>query len=196
MNKKALIIFLTITIFMFFTCNPISIHNKIIEKEETVNEAWAQVENVYQRRMDLIPNLVKVVKSYTQYEKGTLEEVIKLRNQATQINVTKEVLDDPEAFKKFQKIQNDMSSALSRLIAITENYPDLKASQQYSALMSQLEGTENRISVERRNYNKAVKEYNTFIRQFPNNLVAGNKFKPKQMFKANEGAEKAPEIDL
>ncbi len=187
---------LSIFIIVLISCNPVSIYNKIIEKEEAVNEAWAQVENVYQRRADLIPNLVNTVKAYMKHEKETLESVIALRNQATQITVTKEVLEDPVLFKKFQDAQGELSGALSKLIAITENYPQLKASEQFISLQTQLEGTENRIAVERKRYNEAVRDYNTFIRKFPNNLVAGNKFKTKEMFKADKGSDKVPKVDF
>ncbi|HOJ62843.1 MAG TPA: LemA family protein [Spirochaetota bacterium] len=191
--KKIYLINILILSFVLIGCNPISIYNTIVEKEEAVNAAWAQVENQYQRRMDLIPQLVEVVKGYAKHEKETLESVIKMRSQATQMVVTKEVLEDPVAFEKFQKMQGELSSALSRLMAITENYPELKANENFLALQAQIEGTENRISVERRRYNEAVQDYNTYIRKFPNFLFKGDA-KPKQMFKAQSGAEKAPDI--
>lgn len=194
MKRNIILIWgLFILIVLFGNCNPISIYNTIIEKEEAVNAAWAQVENQYQRRIDLIPNLVEVVKGYAKHEKETLENVIKMRNQATQITVTKEVLEDPEAFKRFQEVQGELSSMLTRLMAITENYPDLKANENFIALQSQIEGTENRISVERKRYNEAVQSYNTFIRKFPNFMFKGNA-KPKEMFKAVKGADEAPKI--
>jgi len=180
-------------ILLFISCNPISIYNTIVEKEEAVNAAWAQVENQYQRRADLIPQLVEVVKGYAKHEKETLENVIKMRSQATQIVVTKEVLEDPEAFAKFQQMQGELGQALSRLMAITENYPELKTNENFLALQSQIEGTENRIAVERRRYNETVQDYNTYIRKFPNFLFKGDA-KPKQMFKSQSGSEKAPEI--
>jgi len=189
--KKIYVIF--VLLLLMLSCNPISIYNTIVEKEEAVNAAWAQVENQYQRRMDLIPQLVEVVKGYAKHEKETLENVIKMRSEATQMVVTKEVLEDPEAFAKFQQMQGELSLALSRLMAITENYPELKANENFLALQSQIEGTENRISVERRRYNEAVQDYNTYIRKFPNFLFKGDA-KPKQMFKSQSGAEKAPEI--
>jgi LemA protein len=198
-NIKKLMLYGLLTgilLILLAGCNPISVYNTIIEKEEAVNAAWAQVENVYQRRMDLIPNLVNIVKGYAQHEKDTLSEVIDKRNQASQITVTKEVLEDPEAFKKFQAAQGEISGLLSRLMVLTENYPDLKANQSFLALQTQLEGTENRITVERRKYNQAVQEFNTYIRKFPNNLIAGNKFKSKQMFEADKGANKAPTINF
>lgn len=191
--KKIYFLIDIIIIFLLVSCNPISIYNTIVEKEEAVNAAWAQVENQYQRRMDLIPQLVEVVKGYAKHEKETLESVIKMRSEATKMVVTKEVLEDPEAFEKFQKMQGELSSALSRLMAITENYPQLKANENFLALQSQIEGTENRISVERRRYNEVVQDYNTYIRKFPNFLFKGDA-KPKQMFKAQSGADKAPEI--
>lgn len=180
-------------ILLLISCNPISIYNKIVEKEEAVNAAWAQVENQYQRRADLIPQLVEVVKGYAKHEKETLENIIKMRNQSTQIVVTKEVLEDPEAFSKFQNMQSELGNVLSRLMAITENYPEIKANENFLALQAQIEGTENRISVERRRYNEVVQDYNTYIRKFPNFLFKGDS-KLKQMFKVQSGSENVPEI--
>jgi LemA protein len=184
------IIIFAVSIFSWWS----STYNAMVQKNEDVNNAWAQVQNQYQRRSDLVPNLVEIVKGYARHEKDTLEGVIKMRNQATQITVTKEVLDDPEAFKKFQQAQGELSSALSRLMAITEAYPDLKANQNFLALQSQLEGTENRISVERKRFNDIVAEYNKFIKSFPNNIIAGATFREKQYFQAQEGSDKAPVI--
>lgn len=172
-------------------------YNSMVELEEQVNQAWSQVENQYQRRIDLIPNLVEVVKGYATHEKDTLKEVIAMRNQATQITVTKEVLEDPQAFKKFQEVQGELSSMLTRLMAITEAYPDLKANENFLGLQSQLEGTENRISVERKRYNEAATIYNTFIRKFPNVIIATfARFNRKELFQAQSGADKAPEISF
>ena len=156
----------------------------------------AQVQNQYQRRLDLIPNLVEVVKGYAKHEKDTLESIVDKRNQATKITITKEVLEDPEDFKKFQQTQSELSGFLTKLMAITEAYPDLKANENFIALQSQLEGTENRISVERKRFNDTVSSYNIFVRQFPNNIVAGSNFRPKQTFQAESGAENAPRISF
>ncbi len=194
MKKRIfLIISILLIAFLFVGCNPISIYNTIIEKEEAVNAAWAQVENQYQRRMDLIPNLVQIVKGYASHEKETLESVIRMRSEVSKITVTKEVLENPELFKKFQDAQSELGGVLSRLMAVTESYPELKANENFIALQSQVEGTENRISVERKRYNEAVQKYNTYIRKFPNSLFKGDA-KPKEMFKASSGAEKAPSI--
>jgi LemA protein len=188
---------LLITVVLVFTgCNPITVYNNCVAKQVSCDNAWAQVENVYQRRLDLIPNLVNVVKGYAKHEKETLEGVIKMRSQATSITLTKEALEDPKAFENFQKVQGDISSALSKLLMITENYPDLKANTNFLALQTQLEGTENRISVERKRYNDVVMDYNTYIQQFPNNIIAGNKFKPRQMFTAQKGSETAPVVNF
>jgi LemA protein len=196
--NKLIPVFVVIGIILLFIIIIFSVwtttYNAMVQKNEEVNNAWAQVQNQYQRRVDLIPNLVEIVKGYAKHEKETLEGVIKMRNQATQITVTKEVLDDPESFKKFQQMQGEISSALSRLMAITEAYPDLKANQNFLALQSQLEGTENRISVERKRFNEVVMNYNKYIKSFPNNIIAGAAFKEKQYFQAQEGSDKAPQI--
>jgi LemA protein len=198
--KKFLPVFITLGIIvgiaLIIFIMGVGIGNSAIQKEETVNQAWAQVQNQYQRRLDLIPNLVEVVKGYASHEKDTLTAVVEARSKVSQMTVTKEVLNDPEAFKKFQQAQSQLSSFLSRLMVITENYPQLKANENFLNLQSQLEGTENRISVERKRYNDIVAEYNIFIRQFPNSLFVGGKFKTKEMFQAQEGAESAPKIDF
>ena len=186
------IIFFVVGIFSWW----MSTYNTMVQRNEEVNSAWAQVQNQYQRRADLIPNLVATIKGYAKHEKETLENVIKMRNQATQLTVTKEVLDDPKAFKKFQQVQGELSGMLSRLMAITETYPDLKANENFLALQAQLEGTENRISVERKRFNDTVMEYNKYIKSFPNVIIAGSIFKEKQYFEAQEGSEKAPQINF
>lgn len=202
MFKKApfiLILIFGITIIaaiLFTSCNPIAIYNNAVAKEETVYEAWAQVENVYQRRMDLIPNLVNTVKGYAAQEKETLTAVINARSRATQVTVTPETLNNKEAFNNFQEAQGELSSVLSRLLMIKENYPNLKSNENFLALQTQLEGTENRIAVERRRYNQAVRDFNTYIRRFPNNLILGDKFERKELFSAEAGAETAPEVSF
>ena len=147
-------------------------YNDFQSKDESIKAAWGEVVNQYQRRADLIPNLVNTVKGYASHEKDTLEAVIKARAAATSVQVTPEVLNDPEAFKKFQQAQGELSSALSRLLVVSENYPNLKADAGFRDLQSQLEGTENRITVARQRYIKAVQEYNTLARSFPTNLTA------------------------
>lgn len=147
-------------------------YNDFQSKDESIKAAWGEVVNQYQRRADLIPNLVNTVKGYASHEKDTLEAVIKARAAATSVQVTPEVLNDPEAFKKFQQAQGALSSALSRLLVVSENYPNLKADAGFRDLQSQLEGTENRITVARQRYIKAVQEYNTLARSFPTNLTA------------------------
>ena len=150
------------------SCN----YNSLVEKEEAVESAWSQVENVYQRRADLIPNLVNTVKGYAAHEQATLQGVVDARAKATQITVSAEDLTE-ENLKKFQAAQGELQQALGKLLSITENYPDLKANENFRDLQAQLEGTENRITVERQKFNAAVKDYNTSIRKFPTNIYAG-----------------------
>ncbi len=171
-------------------------YNSMVQKDETCSKAWANVENAYQRRMDLIPNLVKTVQGAADYEKGTLEAVIEARSKATSIQVDPNNLTE-ESLAKFQAAQDQLSSALSRLMVVVERYPDLKANQNFLELQSELEGTENRIAVERNKFNETVNEYNTYIRRFPNNIVAGIfNFDKKGYFKAAAGAENAPEVEF
>ncbi len=171
-------------------------YNKMVSQEEGVTSAWSQVENVYQRRADLIPNLVATVKGYAAHEQETLEGVVNARAKATQTtidptNMTQASLD------KFQAAQGELSSALSRLMVVVEKYPDLKANQNFLELQAQLEGTENRITVERQKYNDIAKSYNTLIRQFPKNVIAGLfGFERKVYFEAKEGAENAPKVEF
>ena len=171
-------------------------NNRMITAEEGVNGAWAQVENVYQRRMDLIPNLVNTVKGAADFERGTLEAVIDARSKATSVQVDADNLSE-ENIAAFQKAQDGLSTALSRLMVTVERYPELKATQNFRDLQSQLEGTENRITVERNKFNEVVKAYNTMIRKFPNSIIAGiGGFEKKGYFKASEGADKAPEVNF
>ncbi len=171
-------------------------YNNFVTLEENVNQAWAQVENVYQRRADLIPNLVEVVKGYAKHERETLQAVVEARSKVGgQINVGPEILNNPQAFARFQQAQDALSSALQRLMVVVERYPDLKADQRFADLQAQLEGTENRIAVERRRFNQAVQAYNTAIRKFPGNILANFfGFKQKAYFKAQAGAENVPEV--
>lgn len=163
---------------------------------EAVSAQWSNVENQYQRRLDLIPNLVNTVKGYASHEENTLTEVVNARAKATQMQLNIDQLDEA-ALKKLSNIQGELSSALSRLMAISENYPDLKANQNFLDLQAQLEGTENRIAVERRKFNDVARSYNAFILQFPRNLVAGMfGFTSKPYFEANAGAENAPKVEF
>lgn len=179
-------------LFFWFQSN----YNNMVKMDEGVQAAWSQVENVYQRRADLIPNLVATVKGYAQHEEQTLEGVINARSKATQITVDPQNLSSEE-LAKYQKAQGELGAALGKLLAITENYPDLKANENFLSLQSQLEGTENRITVERNKYNQTAREYNTTIRQFPKNIVAGMfGFEKKPYFEAQEGAEVAPKVEF
>lgn len=187
-------VLLIFALSMFVTVK--NYYNTFVTLEENVNQAWAQVENVYQRRADLIPNLVEVVKGYASHERETLQAVVEARSKVGgQINVGPEVLNNPEAFARFQQAQDALSSALQRLMVVVERYPDLKADQRFADLQAQLEGTENRIAVERRRFNQAVQAYNTAIRKFPANIIAGMfGFHQKAYFKAQAGAENVPKV--
>ena len=171
-------------------------YNNFVILEEGVNQKWAQVENVYQRRADLIPNLVEIVKGYASHERETLEAVVNARSKVGgQINIGPDVLNNPEAFAKFQQAQGALTSALQRLMVVVERYPELKADQRFADLQTQLEGTENRISVERGRFNESVQNYNTAVRVFPANVMAGIfGFGQKNYFQADTGAEKAPQV--
>jgi LemA protein len=169
-------------------------YNKLVTQDEAINQAWAQVENAYQRRADLIPNLVETVKGYANFEKSTLTDVIEARAKATSVTVDPSNLS-PEAIQNFQAAQNGLSSSLARLMVVVEKYPDLKANQNFLELQAQLEGTENRISFERKKFNDMVGAYNTARRTFPRNIIAGIfGFKERGYFKADEGAAKAPAV--
>lgn len=169
-------------------------YNKMVNKQETVTSQWAQVENAYQVRSDLIPNLVNTVKGAANFEQQTLIGVVEARAKATQVKIDANNLT-PDKFREFEQAQKGVSSALSRLLVTVEAYPDLKANQNFRALMDELSGTERRISTERKRFNDVVKDYNSHIRSFPNNLFAGMfGFTTKNYFQATEGAEKAPEV--
>lgn len=171
-------------------------YNKMVVEDENVQAAWAQVENVYQRRADLIPNLVATVKGYAEHESATLENVVAARAKATQVAVDPADLSE-ESIARFNEAQGELSTALGRLLLIQENYPDLKANQQFSELQAQLEGTENRIATERMKFNEAAKAYNTLIRKFPDNIIASVfGFEKKGYFEAQSGAETAPKVEF
>jgi len=174
-------------------------YNDFQAKDEAVKSAWGEVVNQYQRRADLIPNLVNTVKGYASHEKDTLEAVTKARSAATSFQITPEVLNNPEAFKKFQQVQGELSSALSRLMAVSENYPNLKADTSFRDLQSQLEGTENRITVARQRYIVAVQEYNILARSFPTNLTAmafSYKVKPSFAVENEKAISTAPAVNF
>jgi LemA protein len=173
----------------------IGINNQLVRADQDVNEKWAQVQNVYQRRADLIPNLVETVKGFAAQERTVLEEVTRARASASSIQLTPEALNDPKAMERFQAAQAQLSGALSRLLVTVERYPDLKSNQNFLQLQSQLEGTENRIAVERRRFNESVREYNTRLRLFPGSVVAGMVgFRPKAFFEAAPDAATPPKV--
>jgi LemA protein len=170
-------------------------YNSLVKLDESVSQSWAQVQNQYQRRLDLIPNLVETVKGYATHEKDVFTEVAEARASVGKLVVTPEVLNNPQTFQKFQQAQGELSSALSRLLAVAENYPQLKANENFLQLQNQLEGTENRITTERRRFNEVVQEYNVRVRTFPTSIFAGMfGFGQKQYFQAEPGAEKAPKV--
>lgn len=194
--KKNLGLVITIAIVAVIVIWGVSGYNGLVSMDEGVQNKWADVETQYQRRADLIPNLVNTVKGYAAHEKETLEGVVKARSEATSVKVDPENMT-AEQMAQYQKAQNGVSSALSKLLLVVEKYPDLKANQNFLELQSQLEGTENRITVARRDFNGAAKEYNTAIRKFPKNILAGMfGFEKKAYFEAQEGAEKAPEVQF
>jgi LemA protein len=170
-------------------------YNSLVKLDEGVKQSWAQVQNQYQRRVDLIPNLVEVVKGYAAHEKEVFEKVAEARSSVGKIQVTPEILSNPQIFKQFQQAQSGLSGALSRLMAVAENYPQLKANENFLQLQAQLEGTENRIAVERKRFNEVVQEYNMKVRTFPTTIFAGMfGFGQKQYFEAEAGADKVPKV--
>ena len=194
--KKLSIPVIIIAVVAVIAIMCVSAYNSLVSSEESIDTAWSQVENVYQRRADLIPNLVNTVKGYAAHEKETLEGVVSARAKATQMTIDPTNLT-PEAIEKFQAAQGELGSALGKLLAITENYPDLKANENFKELQAQLEGTENRIAVERKKFNETAQVYNTSIRKFPRSIVASMfGFERKPYFKAQEGAEQAPTVQF
>jgi LemA protein len=193
--KKTLIIVGVIVLVVIIMFSWVSgKYNGLVTREEGTKQAWAQVQNVYQRRSDLIPNLVETVKGYANFEKSTLTDVVNARAKATQITVDPTKLT-PDQIQKFQGAQDGLSSSLGRLMVVMEKYPDLKANQNFLDLQAQLEGTENRIAVERRNFNEVVQDYNVNVRSFPSNIFAGMfGFQQKGYFQAEAGAEKAVKV--
>ncbi len=194
LSKGWIILIVVIGIIFLLIAWITGINNKLVTKEEAVNQQWANVENVYQRRLDLIPNLVNTVKGVANFEQQTLTAVIEARAKATSVQINPKNLDEG-SLQKFQEAQNGVSTALGRLMVVVEKYPELKATQNFLELQAQLEGTENRISVERMNFNKAAQDYNTYLGKFPNSIFAGMfGFSKKVYFQAQAGAEKAPEV--
>jgi LemA protein len=170
-------------------------YNSLVKLDEGVKSSWAQVQNQYQRRLDLVPNLVATVKGYAEHESEVFEKVAEARSSVGKLQVTPEILNDPQAFEKFQQAQTGLSSALSRLLAVAENYPNLKANENFLQLQSQLEGTENRIATERKRFNDLVQDFNSRVRSFPTSIIAGMfGFGQKAYFQAEAGAEKAPQV--
>lgn len=192
LGVAAVLIILVVAAYSFFKGN----YNRFVSMDEKVKMSWAQVQNQYQRRADLVPNLVETVKGYAAHEKETLEEVTRARSQmGGVVNITGDVVNNPELMRKYQEAQAGLGAALQRLMVVAEKYPDLKANQNFSELQAQLEGTENRISVERMRYNQTVMEYNQTIRQFPANLLAGMfHFERATPFEADKTAQEAPKV--
>ena len=194
MKGKLIIGLVVVGLLVFFG---ISINNGLVEKEEAVEGAWAQVENQYQRRADLIPNLVNTVKGAANFEQETLTSVIEARSKATSVNFNASDLSDPAKFQQFQQAQGELSGALSRLLVSVERYPELKANSNFRDLQSQLEGTENRISTERKRFNDTAQNHNSSIRKFPTSIFASiGGFERKAYFEADQGAENAPTVDF
>lgn len=193
--KKSLIVLISILALLVIIIGyGISINNKMVNADEAVMSQWAKVENQYQRRADLIPNLVNTVKGYASHEKETLDAVVNARAKATQVTISPDNLNEA-SLQKYQAAQGELSQALGRLLMVTENYPDLKANQNFLELQAQLEGTENRISTERTRYTDMVRDYNAMIRRFPASIIAGiGGFDKKPQFTAEAGAEKAAEV--
>jgi len=197
--KKALIaVAVVVVILLIIVGKGIGTYNNIIALEEGVKAQWAQVENTYQRRFDLIPNLVSTVQGEANFEKSTLTEVMDMRSRmGGTVKLDESLMNDEAALKRFQEMQGSLGGALQRLMAVSENYPDLKSNKSFQELRVQLEGAENRIAVERKRYNETVQAYNTTIRQFPTNIVAGFAgASPKALFSADAGASTAPKVQF
>ncbi|MBR4838620.1 MAG: LemA family protein [Bacteroidales bacterium] len=193
MKKSTIITIVVIALVLLLT---FGMYNGLVKKQEAVESQWAQVENVYQRRADLIPNLVETVKGYAAHEEGTFTAVVDARAKATSITIDPSNIT-PEQLEQFQAAQDQLSGALSKLLAVKEAYPDLKANENFLALQSQLEGTENRITVERKKFNETAQEYNQSIRMFPRNIIANMfGFEKVAYFKAQAGAETAPKVQF
>lgn len=196
MKKGSLILIVILALLLIGGCMTCNVQRTLVRTDEAVKSKWGEVQNQYQRRADLVPNLVNTVKGAANFEKSTLEAVVDARARATSVRVNPEDLS-PEKLQEFQQAQGQLSQALGRLLMVTENYPELKANQNFLALQDQLEGTENRITVARKNFNEAVQEYNVNVRTFPNSIFAGMLgFHSKGMFEADEAAQKAPTVQF
>ena len=194
MNIKRILLIGVVILLAIYGINS---YNSLVDKEEMVKQRWSQVENQYQRRADLIPNLVNTVKGAADFEQETLTSVIEARSKATSVQMSPEMLGNQQKFQQFSQAQSQLSGALSRLLVSVERYPELKANQNFRDLQNQLEGTENRIAVERDRYNRAARDYNSAIRRFPTNIFAGLfGFDNKAYFEADQGAEDAPEVQF
>jgi len=196
-SKGTIVVLVVVLLVLFAGCAGCTTYNSLVASEEQVEQVWGDVETQYQRRADLIPNLVNTVRGAADFEQETLESVTQARARATSINLTADDLTDPVKVRAFQEAQSQLSGALSRLLAVSENYPQLRATEAFRDLQAQLEGTENRISVARRDYNATVRQYNTKVRRFPSNIFAGMLgFDTRLPFEAEEGAEEAPTVDF
>lgn len=196
MKKGTLVLVVLLGILLIGGCMTCNLQKTLVSTDENVKSKWGEVQNQYQRRADLVPNLVNTVKGAANFEQKTLTDVINARARATSIQVNPDNLT-PEKLREFQSAQGELSQALGRLMVVSEQYPELKANQNFLALQDQLEGTENRITVARKNYNEAVQGYNVSVRSFPNNIIAGMLgFTPKGMFEADAGAQKAPQVQF
>ncbi len=196
-SKGAIALLVVVLLVGFAGCAGCNTYNNLVAAEERVETVWADVETQYQRRADLIPNLVSTVRGAADFEQETLQAVTEARAQATSVNLDVSDLSDPQRLQQFQQAQQQLSGALGRLLAVSENYPELRATEAFRDLQAQLEGTENRITVARRDYNEAVRQYNTTVRQFPTVVVASLAgFDRRAAFEAEEGAEEAPEVDF
>lgn len=197
MKKVLIVIGVIFALFILAVMWGVGKYNGLVALDESVNGSWAQVQNQYQRRMDLIPNLVATVQGVANFEKSTLQAVIEARAKATQVMLSPQLLNDPQAFQRFEQSQGELGSALSRLLVTVEQYPNLKANENFLQLQSQLEGTENRIAVERKRFNEVVQGYNATIRTIPTSFIAGiSGFQQKQYFQAQAGAETAPKVQF
>lgn len=196
MKKSWIIIIVIVLIVIWMISSAIGTYNSMVEKNEAVSTQWSQVENVYQRRGDLIPNLVATVKGYAEHEKQTLTDVVEARAKATSTTIDMNNFN-AQSFQQFQQAQDGLTQALSKLMVVVERYPDLKANQNFLELQAQLEGTENRITVERKKFNEVAQLFNTYIKKFPKNLWASMfGFEARDYFKAMEGADKAPKVEF
>lgn len=196
-SKGVLTLAVVVLLLGMVSCGAASSYNSLVQSDEQVNEAWSNLETQYQRRADLIPNLVETVQGAADFEQETLQDVTEARAKATSIQVSPDDLDDPQQMQSFQEAQSELGRSLGRLLAVSENYPELQATQSFRDLQAQLEGTENRIAVARRDYNDAVRQYNTKVRSLPTALFAGLMgFDRRTPFEAETGADQAPDVEF